>query len=47
MRLNRFLAAAGFGSRRACEVIITSGRVSFNGQVCTNLATQVNPGDAV
>lgn len=47
MRLNRFLAAAGLGSRRACEAIITAGRVSINGHVIVNLATTVGPADAV
>ena len=47
MRLNRYLAAAGLGSRRACEVIITSGRVSINGHIVTALATTVGPTDAV
>ena len=47
MRLNRYLAAAGLGSRRACEVLITNGRVAVNGQPCTNLATTVGPDDSV
>lgn len=47
MRLNRYLAAAGLGSRRACEGIITSGRVSLNGRPCVALATTIEPGDAV
>ncbi len=47
MRLNRYLAAAGLGSRRACEGIITNGRVTLNGRPCTNLATTVGPGDSV
>lgn len=47
MRLNRFLASAGLGSRRSVEELILSGRVRVNGQVVTNLATQVAPGDAV
>lgn len=47
MRLNRYLAAAGLGSRRACEAIITAGRVSINGHVITALATTVGPADAV
>ena len=47
MRLNRFLAAAGLGSRRACEAIITAGRVQVNGRPVTNLATTVLPEDAV
>ncbi len=47
MRLNRFLAQAGCGSRRACEELITAGRVTINGRVVTDLATQVEPSDAV
>jgi 23S rRNA pseudouridine2605 synthase len=47
MRLNRFLASAGLGSRRSVEELILSGRVRVNGQVVTHLATQVAPGDAV
>jgi 23S rRNA pseudouridine2605 synthase len=30
-RLQRSLARAGFGSRRACEILISSGRVKVNG----------------
>ena len=47
MRLNRFLASAGLGSRRSVEELITQGSVRVNGQVVTNLATQVLPTDAV
>ena len=47
MRLNRYLAAGGLGSRRACEGIITAGRVSINGRTCRELATIVQPGDSV
>lgn len=47
MRLNRFLASAGLGSRRGVEELILSGRVKINGQVVTDLATQVTPTDAV
>lgn len=32
-RLQKILARAGFGSRRACEALITGGRVRVNGQV--------------
>jgi 23S rRNA pseudouridine2605 synthase len=47
MRLNRYLAAAGFGSRRACETLIREGRVSINGHFVRNLATVVGAGDDV
>ena len=47
MRLNRFLAAAGFGSRRACEALIKEGKVSINGHFIRDLATIVQSGDDV
>lgn len=47
MRLNRFLASAGFGSRRACEALIKDGRVSINGHFIRELATTVSPDDDV
>jgi len=34
-RLQRALARAGFGSRRACELLIEGGRVTLNGTVAT------------
>src|SRR6266404_8401229 len=40
MRLNRFLAAAGLGSRRHCDELIAAGRVTINGRVCTNFSAQ-------
>jgi 23S rRNA pseudouridine2605 synthase len=43
LRLNRYLAAAGIGSRRACDELIASGRVTINGQVCTDFS--VEPGE--
>ncbi len=47
MRLNRFLASAGLGSRRSCEGLITAGKVQVNGQVCVTLATTVGSQDEV
>ena len=47
MRLNRFLASAGLGSRRGVEALITAGEVRVNGHVITDLATQVSPEDSV
>ncbi len=46
MRLNRYLAACGLGSRRGCEQLITCGRVRVNGQPA-HLALQVAPTDQV
>ena len=34
-RLQKILAQAGYGSRRACEDFITAGRVRVNGQLAT------------
>jgi 23S rRNA pseudouridine2605 synthase len=47
MRLNRFLASAGLGSRRGVEELVKAGRVRINGRVVTDLATQVGSEDSV
>jgi 23S rRNA pseudouridine2605 synthase len=47
MRLNRFLAAAGVGSRRHCDQLIAEGRVTINGRVCTDFSTQPAEDDHV
>ncbi|MEY2572775.1 MAG: rRNA synthase [Verrucomicrobiota bacterium] len=47
MRLNRFLAAAGLGSRRHCDELIAAGRVTLNGQVCTDFSAQPGERDHV
>ena len=47
MRMNRFLAAAGVGSRRHCDELIAAGRVTINGKVCTDFSSQPGPGDHV
>jgi 23S rRNA pseudouridine2605 synthase len=47
VRLNRYLAAAGLGSRRQCDELIASGHVTINGQVCTNFSVQPGPRDHV
>ncbi len=41
-RLQKVLAAAGVASRRACEELITAGRVRVDGEVVTKLGTKVN-----
>jgi 23S rRNA pseudouridine2605 synthase len=47
LRLNRFLAAAGLGSRRHCDELIGAGRVTINGKVCTNFSAQPSARDHV
>jgi 23S rRNA pseudouridine2605 synthase len=42
-RLQKVLARAGFGSRRACEELIAAGRVSVNGEPA-GLGRRVDPG---
>ena len=42
MRINKFLAESGVGSRRACDKIIEEGRVKINGKVCS-LGAEVDP----
>lgn len=45
-RLQVYLASAGFGSRRACEKLILSGRVTINGEPA-KLGQSVFTGDTV
>src|SRR5258707_718649 len=47
MRLNRFLAAAGIGSRRHCDELIAAGRVTINGKACTDFSAQPGERDHV
>lgn len=42
-RLNKVLAAAGFGSRRQVEKLIVAGRVAIGGHVVTELGTRLGP----
>ena len=42
-RLQKVLAAAGLASRRACEGMISEGRVEVNGEVVTEQGRRVNP----
>ena len=44
VRLQKVLAAAGYGSRRHCEELITAGRVQVNRKVVTELGVKVDPG---
>lgn len=47
MRLNRYLAAAGVGSRRKCDELIAARRVTINGRVCTTFSAQPTEHDHV
>jgi len=42
-RLQKFLASAGLGSRRQCEEIIRSGRVTVDGEPVNNPGVNIDP----
>lgn len=42
MRIAHALASAGLGSRRKCEVFVTNGAISVNGEVVYDLGRQVD-----
>ena len=43
VRLQKVLAAAGVASRRACEILISEGRVEVNGKVVMEQGRRVDP----
>jgi 23S rRNA pseudouridine2605 synthase len=43
VRLQKVLAAAGIASRRACEVLITEGRVEVNSEIVVEQGRKVDP----
>jgi 23S rRNA pseudouridine2605 synthase len=43
VRLQKVLAEAGVGSRRACEVLISTGRVQVDGHVVRELGVRIDP----
>jgi 23S rRNA pseudouridine2605 synthase len=43
MRLQKYLAICGLGSRRGAEDLIAAGRVAVNGVVITEFGTKVDP----
>ncbi|HEX6326101.1 MAG TPA: pseudouridine synthase [Jiangellaceae bacterium] len=47
VRLQKVLAAAGVGSRRACEAMIAAGRVEVDGKVVRTMGLRVDPTSAV
>ena len=47
IRLNKYLASSGIGSRRGCDTLVQQGEVIVNGDVCLNPGYRVQPGDSV
>ncbi len=47
VRLQKFLARSGVGSRRRCEELMLDGLVEVDGEVVTRLGTKVDPRTAV
>jgi 23S rRNA pseudouridine2605 synthase len=47
IRLQKVMASAGVGSRRACEQLIAEGRVTIDGDQVAELGTRVDPETSV
>lgn len=47
MRLNKYIAAGGLGSRRKADELIAAGKVKINGKVYRELGYTVEAGDVV
>lgn len=47
MRINKYLASCGLGSRRKCEMFIKNGEITVNGKVVTDLASVIQEKDKV
>ena len=47
VRLQKVMALAGLGSRRACEAMIEAGRVEVNGRRVTEQGLRVDPRTAI
>jgi 23S rRNA pseudouridine2605 synthase len=47
IRLNKYLASAGVGSRRACDTMVQQGEVVINGETCLSPGYRVQPEDFI
>ncbi|MAV93601.1 MAG: pseudouridine synthase [Candidatus Marinimicrobia bacterium] len=47
MRLNKYLAKCGIGSRRKCDEYIKNGKIKVNGKVISDFSYNVNPGSYI
>ncbi|MCH1419151.1 MAG: rRNA pseudouridine synthase [Akkermansiaceae bacterium] len=47
IRLNKYLASAGIGSRRACDTMVQHGEVVINGETCLSPGYRVQPEDFI
>ncbi|QSR87999.1 rRNA pseudouridine synthase [Methylacidiphilum caldifontis] len=47
IRINRYLASCGLGSRRSCETLVREGRIKVNGLIVRTLGQRIYPEDKV
>lgn len=47
IRLNKYLAGSGIGSRREADELIKAGLVTVNGKLVTEMGTKISAGDVV
>ncbi|MCX8237275.1 MAG: pseudouridine synthase [Akkermansiaceae bacterium] len=47
IRLNKYLASSGVGSRRSCDALVLKGEVVVNGEPCLSPGYRVQPGDFI
>ena len=47
MRLNKYLAKCGIGSRRKCDEYIRNGKIKVNGRVISDFSYYVSPGSYI
>ena len=47
MRLNKYLAQCGLGSRRKCDEFISKGQIKINGQIVRDFSFTVTSDDYV